>query len=231
MRSLLHILVFLQICQRLCLAEVRTLVVLPFANESRTPGLHWMSECFPELLEERLKWPGLNILGREERLLAFDRIGIPYTRSLSKASSIKIGQELDAGLLVLGAFESDGKKLEVSLSVLDLRDNLLKPVIQETGDLEQFQTICGRLGWKILSQIDPTFPMSLDSYLGRFPVIPNLALENYVRGLIESDRESRFNFSGKLIRAIQIMRKRFFNWGNSITRKRTIRPLLCGCNG
>src|SRR5262249_5631095 len=153
-----------------------------------TSGLQWMSECFPELLEERLRWPNLNILGREERLIAFDRIGIPYTSKLSKASSIKIGQELDAGLLVLGTFDSDGKKLDISASVLDLKDNLLKATIKETGSLEQLQVLCGRLGWKILSQIDPTFPMSLDTYLARFPVIPNLALENYVRGLIELDR-------------------------------------------
>src|SRR5688572_1663042 len=83
-------------------AQMQTVVVLPFANQSKNAGLHWMSESFPELLEDRLKWSKLNVLGREERLLAFDRIGIPYSSSLSQASLIKIGQELDADILILG---------------------------------------------------------------------------------------------------------------------------------
>lgn len=177
-----------------CLAEVQTVVVLPFANRSKVAGLHWMSESFPELLEERLKWPGLNVLGREERLLGFDRIGIPYASDLSKASLIKIGQELDAHLLVLGEFDSDEKEIEVFVTVLDLKRNFLKASVREKGTLDQFQYICGRLVWKALAQLDPMFPLSLDAYLLRFPQVPNLALENYVRGLIESDRAKQIRF-------------------------------------
>src|SRR5688572_24491426 len=80
------------------LAQLQTVVVLPFANQSKDAGLHWMGESFAEVLEDRLKWPRLNVLGRDERLLAFDRIGIPYSSSLSRASLIKIGQELDADI-------------------------------------------------------------------------------------------------------------------------------------
>lgn len=194
MRALFLSLILCLASQTLSLAEVQTLVVLPFANHSKNPGLHWMSESFPELLEERLKWPNLNVLGREERLLAFDRIGIPYTSSLSKASLIKIGQELDADLLLLGEFSSDGKHIDTSVSVLDLGKSALGPSIKESGVLDQFQTICGRLAWKILAQVDPTFPLGLDAYLRRFQIIPNLAFENYVRGLIESDRAKQFWF-------------------------------------
>jgi len=177
-----------------CLAEVQTIVVLPFASHSRIPGIHWMSESFPELLEERLEWPRLNVLGREERLMAFDRIGIPYVSGLSKASLIKIGRELDADLLVVGDFDSDGKQIEASASVLDLKKNSLRSPIKETGALEQFQLLCGRLGWTILSQIEPGFQLSLDSYLARFPKIPNVALESYIRGLIESDPTKQIGF-------------------------------------
>src|SRR4029453_13348047 len=83
-------------------AQLQTVVVLPFANQSKNAGLLWMSESFSEVLEDRLKWPRLNVLGRDERLLAFDRIGIPYSSSLSQASLLKIGQELDANILVFG---------------------------------------------------------------------------------------------------------------------------------
>ena len=73
------------------LATIQTVAVLPFANLSRNHGLRWISESFPELLQDRLRWPNLNVLGREERLVAFEHIGIPYSSVLSKASLIKIG--------------------------------------------------------------------------------------------------------------------------------------------
>jgi tetratricopeptide (TPR) repeat protein len=176
------------------LAQLHTVVVLPFANQSKDAGLHWMGESFAEVLEERLKWPKLNVLGRDERLLAFDRIGIPYSSSLSQASLIKIGQELDADILVLGTFDSAGTQLKATTSILDLRKNVLKARLEEKVPLDRFQEACGRLAWKILAQLDSMFPVSLNVFLEKFPVIPNVALENYIRGLIESDRAKQIRF-------------------------------------
>ncbi|MGH9425493.1 MAG: hypothetical protein ACRD2L_04200, partial [Terriglobia bacterium] len=124
------------LCCGSSLAQLQTVVVLPFANQSKNAGLHWMSETFPELLEDRLKWPKLNVLGRDERLLAFDRIGIPYSSSLSQASMIKIGQELDADVLVIGNFDSDGTQLKATVSILDLRKNILKARLEEKVALD-----------------------------------------------------------------------------------------------
>ena len=176
------------------LAQLQTIVVLPFANQSKDAGLQWMGESFAEGLEDRLKWPKLNALGRDERLLAFDRIGIPYSSGLSQASLIKIGQELDADILVLGNFDSDGTQLKATTSVLDLRKNVLKARLEEKVPLDRFQDACGRLAWKILAQLDSTFPLSLNAFLEKFPVIPNVALENYIRGLIESDRVKQIRY-------------------------------------
>ena len=176
------------------LAQLQTVVVLPFANQSKDAGLHWMGESFAEVLEDRLKWPRLNVLGRDERLLAFDRIGIPYSSSLSRASLIKIGQELDADILVLGNFDSDGTQLKATTSVLDLRKNVLKARLEEKVPLDRFQEASGRLAWKILAQLDSTFPLSLNAFLEKFPLIPNVALENYIRGLIESDRAKQIRY-------------------------------------
>src|SRR3990172_9400173 len=169
-------------------SEVRTLVVLPFTNLSKNPGFLWLTECLPELLEERLKYPSLNVLGRDERMIAFDRIGIAYSPNLSKATLIKIGQELDAQISILGEFSSDGKRLEVSLSLLNLQKNSLSLPMKEAGALEEIQFLSGRLAWKLLTQLDNSFPLSLETYLAQFPALPNIALENYVRGLIESSQ-------------------------------------------
>jgi tetratricopeptide (TPR) repeat protein/TolB-like protein len=175
-------------------AAIQTLVVTPFANLSKNHNLRWIGESFPELLQVRLEWPNLNVLEREDRLVAFDRIGIPYSSLLSRASLIKIGQELDANLLIIGNFDCDGKTLRVSASILDLPKVQLSAPLKEEGTLEDLQRICSSLAWQIHKSVDDGFPLNLDSFVARFPAIPNLALENYIRGLIESDRAQQIQF-------------------------------------
>ncbi|PYV93659.1 MAG: hypothetical protein DMG05_00845 [Acidobacteria bacterium] len=195
------------------LATIQTVAVLPFANLSRNHGLRWISESFPELLQDRLRWPNLNVLGREERLVAFEHIGIPYSSVLSKASLIKIGQELDSDLLVLGDFNSDGNKLQASASVLDLHKNTLSAPLKEEGELVDLQVICSRLAWQIFKSTDPSFPLSRDSFIARFSPIPNIALENYIRGLLESDRTKQIHFFRQADRAHPNYSKALFQLG------------------
>ena len=54
----------------------QTLVVLPFDNVSQAPGLEWIGESFPEILGQRLALDSLHVVGREERMYAFDRLEI-----------------------------------------------------------------------------------------------------------------------------------------------------------
>ncbi|MFN8007614.1 MAG: tetratricopeptide repeat protein [Terriglobia bacterium] len=194
LKSGLKLLLFLCLGGREGWAEVRTLVVLPFTNISKNSNIQWLSECLPDLLEERLKWASLNVLGRDERIIAFDRIGIAYSTHASKATLIKIGQELDAQFLVLGEYNSDGKKIEINLACLELGKNYLSEPIKESGALEDIQLLSGRLAWKLLTQVDHSFPQSLDAFLARFPAIPNVALESYIRGLMESDQIKQIRF-------------------------------------
>jgi tetratricopeptide (TPR) repeat protein len=175
-------------------ANVQTLVVMPFSNLSKNPGFQWVGESFPELLQDRMVWPNLNPLGREERLIAFDRIGIAYSNQLSKASLIKIGQELDSNYLILGDFTCDGQRLQASASVLDMHRNYLGPGIQEEGTLLDLQLICGRIAWRIVNYLDPHVSVSQEVFLKRFPVIPLEALENYIRGLMESDTTKQIRY-------------------------------------
>src|SRR4029078_6822636 len=140
--------------------------------------LGWIGESLPELLQVRLEWPNLNVLGREDRLVAFDRIGIPYSSQLSRASLIKIGEELDANLLIMGNFDCDGKTLRVDASILDLPKVQLSAPLKEEGTPEDLQMICSRLAWQIHTAIDEDFPLNLESFTARFSAMPNLALEN-----------------------------------------------------
>ena len=153
------------------LGVMRTVTVLPFANQSGNRSVRWIGESFPELLEDRLKWPGLNILGREERLVAFERIGIPYSSGLSKASLIKIGQELDSTMLIWGDFTFDGSRLKVSASLVDLSKNTLSADLQEEGELIDLQAMCSRLAWQILKSLDSSFALSREAFAAEVTLV------------------------------------------------------------
>jgi tetratricopeptide (TPR) repeat protein len=202
------------------LAVMRTLAVLPFANLSKTRSVRWIGETFPELLEDRLRWPGLTVLGREERLIAFERIGIPYSNVLSKASLIKIGQELDSTLLIWGDFSLEGSRLKVSASVLDLSNSTLSPELKEEGDLVDLQASCGQLAWQILKSLDSSLSVTREAFVARFPAIPNIALENYVRGLLEAERSKQIRFFRQADKAYPNFVKAIFQLGKIYHQER-----------
>ena len=81
----------------------QTLLVLPFENESKAPGLEWISEAFPEVLGQRLASPLLYIVSRDDRAFAFDRAGIPANLHLSRATLYRIAEQMDADYVVLGS--------------------------------------------------------------------------------------------------------------------------------
>src|SRR5688572_16626233 len=43
-----------------------TLLVLPFENASKVPGIEWIGEAFSEILAQRMASPTLHAIGREE---------------------------------------------------------------------------------------------------------------------------------------------------------------------
>ena len=57
----------------------RLLLIIPFENTSNAAGTDWISESFPEVLNTRLSPSGLFVMGRDDRLNAFDRLGISPT--------------------------------------------------------------------------------------------------------------------------------------------------------
>lgn len=86
----------------------QTLVVLPFENTSKAPGLEWIGEAFPEVLGQGLGSASLYVIAREERLYAFDRIGIPASLRPSRATLFRTAEQMDVDYMVVGNYNFDG---------------------------------------------------------------------------------------------------------------------------
>src|SRR5262249_10270006 len=66
------------------LHTTQILLILPFENVSSAPGIDWVGESFPEVIGNRTNSTPLFIINRDDRLYAFDRLGIPASAKPSR---------------------------------------------------------------------------------------------------------------------------------------------------
>src|SRR5277367_7052304 len=96
------------------------ILVLPFENQSGQSNIDWMSESMPEVMNRRLESAGFLPIGREDRLYALDHLGLPPNFRPSRASTIRLAQNLDADSVIVGSYTSDGKRLTITARILDI---------------------------------------------------------------------------------------------------------------
>ena len=87
----------------------QTLMVMPFENQSKAPGMEWIAEAFPEVLSQRMASPQIYVISREDRVYAFDHAGIPGAAHPSRATTYSVAEQMDADYVVLGDYDFDGK--------------------------------------------------------------------------------------------------------------------------
>src|SRR3954465_11998330 len=71
-------------------ADGRVLVV-PFDNRQHEPTVSWLSEASAVPLAEGVQAGGIAEITRTERVGAFERLPLPLSASLSRATLIKVG--------------------------------------------------------------------------------------------------------------------------------------------
>lgn len=172
-------------------AHAVTLLVFPFENAGKLARYDWLGEGLAELTIERLSGAGLFVYPREERLAALDRLGLPASTRFSRATMLKIAEEVDADYVVFGRYTSDGKSLALAAQVLRITPADLSPPLEETGALEDLMGTQARLAWRMLRFVEPSYPAKQRDFEARLPRLRPDAFEYYIRGLLSGDDEQR----------------------------------------
>jgi tetratricopeptide (TPR) repeat protein len=180
--------------------STQTLLVLRFENESKAPGLEWISESFPEVLGSRLASPQLYIVSRDDRSYAFDRAGIPANVHLSHATLYRIAEQMDADYVVLGAYDFDGVTFTARAQLLDMKALRLSPEQQESGALVKLIDVQTALAWDLLRLVHPELLPSRNQFMAAAPSIRLDAFENYVRGVVATPRPVKIKYLREAIR-------------------------------
>jgi tetratricopeptide (TPR) repeat protein/TolB-like protein len=178
----------------------QTVLVVPFENQSKAPGIEWIGDSFPELLQERLNSATLFVLPREDRIRAYDRVGIPVELHPSRATLYRMAEQLDVDYVVLGLYRFDGRTFATTAQLLDMRRPHLLPEMNESGPLIQLIDIQTALAWDILHTLRPEISVDRKAYVEAAPPVRLDAFENYVRGVTASTAEEQIHHFREAVR-------------------------------
>ncbi len=166
-------------------------LVFPFENAGASPRLDWLGEGLEELTIQRLSAASLQVYSHSGRTGELDRDGLPPSAKLSRASMIRIAQDLDADFVVFGRFSSDGQSLTVESQILRVSPTRLLPPVRETGPLDSLMDLQLKMLWRLLSANDHAYPRSLEEFSKAQRPLRLDAFEHYVRGMLASEDDSR----------------------------------------
>jgi tetratricopeptide (TPR) repeat protein len=175
--------------------HAETVLVLPFFNHAGSANLDWIGESVAETLRDAMIQEGVLVLDRADRLEAYRRLSLRSGAELTHASIHKIGDSLDASLVVYGAYEAPSKgTLRITAHIVDLQRITLGPEFAETGQLDDLAILEYRLGWQVLQQMHWKSLPALDEFLQARPPVRLDAVESYIRGLLAATPDQRHAF-------------------------------------
>ena len=170
------------------------LLVVPFENPERDPGLFWLTEAASILLTDSLNEQGGNALTRSERARAFDTLHLPEASVLSRATVIKVGQLVGAGRVVVGQLRrvtrgdapGPDDELVVLARGIRLDTGRLEPEVTERAPLKELFDLFQRVAARLLER-GPAPVASADR-------APLEAFENYVKGLMAENSDAKVRY-------------------------------------
>ncbi|HET8922401.1 MAG TPA: tetratricopeptide repeat protein [Candidatus Acidoferrum sp.] len=166
-------------------------LVFPFENAGASPRLDWIGEGLEELTIQRLSAAGEQVFSHAGRLAELERYGIPHNSKLSRATMLRIAEDLDADFIVLGKFKSNGTLLNIEARILRVNPTALLRPLQQNGPLDSLMDLDTRLVWGMLSVAQRKYPLSLAEFTKRQRPVRLDAFEHYTRGLLATEDEAR----------------------------------------
>ena len=204
----------------------QTVLVVPFENQSKAPGIEWISDSFPELLQERLNSATLFVLPREDRIRAYDRLGIPVSLHPSRATLYRIAEELDVDYVVLGVYRFDGRTFNAAAQLLDMRRQHLLPEMNESGPLLQLIDIQTALAWDVLHALRPEISITKQAFVAAAPPLRLDAFENYVRGITAPKADEQIQHFREAVRLSPSYPEALLQLGEAYYRARQYEPAV-----
>jgi Tfp pilus assembly protein PilF/TolB-like protein len=166
-------------------------LVFPFQNSGASPRLDWLGEGLEELTIQYLSDSGEQVFSHTGRAGEFERYGLPATAKLSRATMLRIAQDLDADYVIYGSFNSDGTSLTVDSRVLRVDPPALLTPVHQSAPLSSLMELQTGVVWHLVSANDRTYPLTLKDFSKAQRPLRLDAFEHFVRGVLANEDEPR----------------------------------------
>lgn len=197
MRRLFFVVLFF-LSQIPLLSAFQSVVFLPFSNQSEKQEIYWLGEGFAESLREELLLKELYVIRRQERQQAYEDLRLPYIGDLSRATMLKIGEELGADYIVFGSYNLADTTLSVQARVIRLSTLKLSDPINASGPLEKLYDIQKNIRDGLVQYFATEKFVPSETEVQQIS-IPLHAYEAYIKGLLESSDAERIKFFQRAI--------------------------------
>ena len=171
-------------------ANGRVVLVLPFENRSGNASLNWVGDSFPDTLDKRLNSAGFLTISHDDRAFALDHLGLPTDFRPSRATTIRIAQQLDANYVIVGSYTvqpvagggASNDKIAIQSQVLTVDALTLSKPVEDGAELNRLFDAENAIAWKVARVIDPRFTVAEQTFLAAPGAVPLPAFEDYIRG-------------------------------------------------
>ncbi len=162
--------------------------------------MDWLGEGLAELATDRLAGHGRIVFSREERLAALEKLGLPAYARFSRATMLKIAEEIDADFVVFGDFHQEGSSVRVTARVMSINPPWLSAPLEETGALDALAEMQAKVAWRVLCQMQNALERntacvstnpSAQQFARNVSRVRADALEYFVRGLESPAEDAR----------------------------------------
>ena len=153
--------------------------------------LAWVGEAVALSVGEQMRIPGVDVIGRDERLECLQRADLPSGLQLSNASMIRVGQIAEVDYIVTGRYSGTENRLDIRLQVIDLKTMRKGGAISATGPLSMLPQMENALAYDVITNSGLNKALARDRFRERTRRIPNNAYAQFVESLQVPNEEDQ----------------------------------------
>ena len=180
-------------------AGATTFLVFPLENQTRLQALNWIGEGMAIAISEAAHTPGVDAIGRMDRIRFVEASDLPPNAPLSRASMIRVAQRAAADRLIFGSYSGTEKDLRITLRVLEIKTLRLSGEKVANGPESALPMLENELAWQILSDSRTTGLLTRADFRSRTRRIPNKVYASYLEALAATDDIERVDILLKTI--------------------------------
>lgn len=131
-------------------------LVMPFKNLSSASDQVWLGESFAEALTAALaRYPRLHLVERSQVQSLIQEQAFGQSAFGDADSAPQLGKMLGASLMLLGAYQVEGQRIQVSVRLVDVQSGAVRPgsALQLEGQLSQVLELQAELAQKLAQKL------------------------------------------------------------------------------